>query len=154
MSRGGQQFGNWLSATMRSRGMSQAAMARVVGVADAQVSRWRRGQVIPSVHYLQRIAETLSVPRNTLDLLAGYPVDDGSAEQTAVDPDAEAELQTYQAELRDTLEQKLPRELWKPYVEACEALAGELAASYERALNRAREPESPEPRRRSVGFQP
>ena len=32
-------FAAWLSTTMQSRGLSQAQIARAVGVADAQVSR-------------------------------------------------------------------------------------------------------------------
>ena len=61
------------AVTMERRGLSQADLARVVGVADAQVSRWRRGRVIPTVRSLQRIADTFGVPRATLDSLAGYP---------------------------------------------------------------------------------
>jgi transcriptional regulator with XRE-family HTH domain len=67
-------FGDWLSAAMRQRELSQAELARRIGVDDAQVSRWRRGLVVPSVGHLQRIAAALDVPRVLLDRLAGYPV--------------------------------------------------------------------------------
>jgi transcriptional regulator with XRE-family HTH domain len=124
---------------MQSRGLSQAQMARAVGVADAQVSRWRRGQVVPTVHYLQRIADTLDVPRAGLDRLAGYPVDATDAPDGAGDdPTRQAELQAYQSRFTQVLQQQVPPALWAAYAEACEALARSLAASYAGALETAR----------------
>lgn len=123
-------FARWLNATMRSRGLTQAAVARSMGVADAQVSRWRRGQVVPSVRTLQRVAETFGVARTTLDQLAGYPVgplvyvDDAPA-----DPERDGQLQGYQARFREILERKIPRGMWPAYVDACAALADGLGAS-------------------------
>ena len=109
---------------MQSRGLSQAQLARVVGVADTQVSRWRRGQVVPTVRYLQRIATTLDVPRSNLDRLAGYPVgeDDFGAVADA-DPGRQAELDAYGAAVRLLLEARVPRPLWRAFAEACTALA-------------------------------
>src|SRR6185503_1222565 len=94
------RFGGWLAATMQSRGLSQAQLARSVGVADTQVSRWRRGQVVPTVQYLQRIADTFGVDRATLDKLVGYPVSE-AREGSDVEPELEAELQAHQARLRE-----------------------------------------------------
>ena len=130
------QFADWLNATMQSRGLSQAELARVVGVADTQVSRWRRGQVVPTVRYLQRIADRLQVPRASLDRLAGYPVNDApeQVETGPADPQRQAELQAYSAHYRHLLEQKVPRSLWRAYAEACEALAEALGASFQEAL--------------------
>ena len=131
-------FAQWLEASMQSRGLSQAAVAREVGVADAQVSRWRRGQVTPTVRYLQRIADTFGVPRAQLDRMAGYPTSEeqegGASAET--DPQSEAELQAYQARLARLMEERIPRTLWRAYVEACEAMAVELSASFEEALNK------------------
>lgn len=129
-------FAEWLNATLQSRGMSQAQLARAVGVADTQVSRWRRGQVVPTVRYLQQLADTLDVPRASLDRLAGYPVDDepGQAAQTGADARGEAELQALEARFRQLLEQRVPRHLWRAYLEACGALASSLAASFDEAL--------------------
>jgi transcriptional regulator with XRE-family HTH domain len=120
---------------MLSRGLSQAQLARVVGVADTQVSRWRRGQVVPTVHYLQRIADTLDVPRVSLDRLAGYPVGEGESEAPPdVDPQRQAELHAYGAAYRQLLEQGLPRPLWGAFAEACAAMAGSMSAAYREAL--------------------
>ena len=40
MAEGG--FGDWLDGSMRQQGVSQAQLARSLGVAESQVSRWRR----------------------------------------------------------------------------------------------------------------
>lgn len=128
-------LGAWLSATMRSRDLSQAALARSLGVADAQLSRWRRGRVIPSVRHLQRLADVLDVPRVDLDRLAGYPVPD--ADGIDRDPMREAELQAHQARFRRTLERELPPALWPAYLAACEALAAGLVGSFAGALDAA-----------------
>src|SRR4051812_49923904 len=141
-------FATWLSATMQSRGLSQAKLAREVGVADAQVSRWRRGQVVPTVRYLQRIADTLDVPRADLDRLAGYPIDASIVQEgddAGEDLERRAEWQAYQACFADLLRQEVPPALWRAYVEACAALARSLTASYAGALETARGAPSGEP---------
>jgi transcriptional regulator with XRE-family HTH domain len=150
-------FSSWLNATMRARGLSQAELARIVGVADAQVSRWRRGHVVPTVRYLQRIAESLDVPRARLDVLAGYPVDEAADAANAADPERDAELEAHEATIRRLLEERLPQQLWPAYVRACEALAASLAAGFEDALDEAASSAGPKPAsppRRHVGFQP
>ncbi len=111
---------------MHSRGLTQAQLARSVGVADAQVSRWRRGQVVPTVQYLQRLADAFGIQRVTLDQLVGLPVaQDGPG---GLEPEVEAELQAHQARLRDVMQRTLPRQMWRAYVEACAALAEGLGA--------------------------
>lgn len=121
---------------MQNRGLSQAEVAREVGVADAQVSRWRRGQTRPTVHYLQRVANTFGVPRAQLEGMAGYPVDEGMSAAES-NPEREAEIQAHVARFRALLEQVVPATLWRAYADACEALAGELAASFRDALEQA-----------------
>jgi hypothetical protein len=81
-------------------------------------------------------------------------------------PDAatEAELQAHQAQFRQLLEGKVPRRLWRAYLEACSALAASLAASFDEALAAAHEEQAaaaaggsaqqPEPEKRNVGFRP
>src|SRR5438067_1614214 len=127
------RFGGWLEASMRSRGLTQAQLARSVGVADTQVSRWRRGQVVPTVQYLQRIADTFGIDRVTLDQLVGIPVAQagtaGGGGGEALEPEVEAELQAYQARLREVLQRRLPRQMWRAYMEACVALADGLSGS-------------------------
>ncbi len=154
----GSRFAGWLQASMRSHGLSQAQLARSVGVADTQVSRWRRGQVVPSVQYLQRLADTFGVERMTLDELVGLPVAqarEGSGKR--VQPEVEAELQAHQARLRQVMQNKLPRSMWRAYVEACVALADGLGASATRALRESLEqleepPDDEPPPERPLGF--
>src|SRR5262249_7622910 len=108
-------------------------LARSVGVADTQVSRWRRGQVVPTLQYLQRLADTFGVERMTLDQLLGLPVAQARGESSA-DPEQEAELQAYQARFKEVLQTKLPRGMWRAYLEACVALADGLSASARRVV--------------------
>lgn len=146
---------------MRSRGLTQAQLARSVGVADTQISRWRRGQVVPSLQYLQRLADTFGVERITLDELVGLPVAQArDAGSQGKDPGLEAELQAHQARLRETMQTKLPRQMWRAYVEACVALADGLGISTRRALREQlqksddEEDDSDEPPGRPIGFRP
>jgi len=144
------RFAGWLQASMHSRGLTQAQLARSVGVADTQVSRWRRGQVVPTVMYLQRLADTFGVPRVTLDQLVGLPV----AQAPGTDPELEAELHAHQARLREVMEQRLPREMWRPYIEACVALAEGLRTQANRAVRDARAQSDQPPPERPLGFRP
>jgi len=140
---GNRGFGSWLESSMRSRGLTQAQLARSVGVADTQVSRWRRGQVVPTLQYLQRLADTFGVQRITLDQLVGLPVaqaTDPTGPRT--DPETEAELQAHQARLRQIMQTRLPRSMWRAYIEACVALADGLGASAARALQQSLEESS------------
>jgi transcriptional regulator with XRE-family HTH domain len=153
---GTRRFAGWLEASMRSRGLTQAQLARSVGVADTQVSRWRRGQVVPTLQYLQRLADTFGVQRIALDELVGLPV--AQAREARTDPEQEAELQAFQARFREVLQTKLPRNMWRAYMEACVALADGLGASARRVvresiqdLDRAEPDEPPE---RPLGFRP
>ena len=153
-------FGTWLAGSMHSRGLSQAQLARAVGVADTQVSRWRRGQVVPTVHYLQRIADTFGVQRTALDRLVGYPVAEANPPgNEGADAALEAELQSHQARLRDVMRERLPRSMWSAYVEACTALADALSASarLNANLRDALAPaadDDPKARQRPIGFKP
>jgi transcriptional regulator with XRE-family HTH domain len=153
---GSGRFAGWLEASMRSRGLTQAQLARSVGVADTQVSRWRRGQVVPTVQYLQRLADTFGVERVTLDELVGLPV---AQARLDADPELEAELAAYQARFRETLQSKLPRAMWRAYVDACVALADGLGASARRVVRQSIEElgqsgaDEPPPDR-PLGFRP
>lgn len=158
------RFTLWLNNSMESRRLSQADLARAVGVGDAQVSRWRRGQVVPTVHSLQRIADTFGVPRAMLDSLAGYP--SGTRDEPTGEPDdlaRRAEIRAYQAWFGEQLERQVPRELWRVYAEGCAALAEALGGAFRATLEQAgevaphagreSEVDGPHPRR-GIGFRP
>lgn len=157
------RFTAWLNNSMESRRLTQADLARAVGVGDAQVSRWRRGQVVPTVRSLQRIADTFGVPRAILDSLAGYPSSESSDESGTSDDLARlAEIRAYQAWFGAQLEQQVPRDLWRVYADGCAALAQALGDAYGATLSRAeavaapaeREPTGSPPPRREIGFRP
>lgn len=148
------RFGGWLAASMQSRGLSQAQLARSVGVADTQVSRWRRGHVVPTVQYLQRLADTFGVDRVTLDRLVGYPVAETAPAGSSAEAEAEAELQALQARLREAMQSRLPRTMWRAYVEACVALADGLAGSAKRVVRESMTGHDTEPPERPLGFRP
>ncbi|HUS17000.1 MAG TPA: helix-turn-helix domain-containing protein [Chloroflexia bacterium] len=148
MSEAPNSFAQWLHVTMQHHGLSQAALARTVGVADAQVSRWRRGQVVPSVRYLQQIADTFGVPRTTLDRLAGYPVDATASLPGQPDPARQAEQQALEARYREILADRVPLALWPAYIESCAALADAMSA----ALAAAEEAAGRSGPRRDMGF--
>src|ERR1700674_3250003 len=97
----GTRFAGWLQASMLNRGLSQAQLARSVGVADTQVSRWRRGHVVPTLQYLQRLADTFGIERVNLDRLVGLPVAQAylEADDTRVEPEVAAELEAHEARL-------------------------------------------------------
>lgn len=150
-------FGRWLTAIMRDRGLTQAEIARRIGVDDAQVSRWRRDLVVPSVPHLQRIAGALDLPRVLLDRLAGYPVPDEAdvllpaapanpptttTSRAAADglpphrdPALTVEADAYGAWFARLLDDRIPPVLWRAYASACLALADGLTGGYAEALD-------------------
>jgi transcriptional regulator with XRE-family HTH domain len=154
------RFAGWLQASMQTRGLTQAQLARSVGVADTQISRWRRGQVVPTLQYLQRLADTFGIQRMTLDQLVGLPVAQASDGSSGVEPEIEAELQAYQMRLRTVMQTRLPHSMWRAYVEACVALADGLSTSAKRVVSDAlvraateAENDDPPPDR-PLGFRP
>lgn len=128
------RFTHWLNMSMASRRLSQADLARAVGVGDAQVSRWRRGQVTPTVYSLQRLADTFGVPRAILDTLVGYPSGEQAVSAAPDDPARQAEIAAYQSWFGEQLAEQVPQELWQVYVDGCAALAQALGASFRETL--------------------
>ena len=129
------QFAEWFSASIQARGVTQAEVARQLGVADAQVSRWRRGFVVPSRDHARRIAATFGVPTAAVEQLVG--LDGPVAENTEpgdIDPVRQAEEQAVLHSLATVLETTVPRHLWKAYVEACTVLAEQMTAAFDNAL--------------------
>jgi transcriptional regulator with XRE-family HTH domain len=155
----GTHFAGWLQASMLNRGLSQAQLARSVGVADTQVSRWRRGHVVPTLQYLQRLADTFGIERVALDRLVGLPVAQAPLGSDAVrlEPAVAAELEAHQARLREVLMTRLPRSMWRAYIEACVALADGLSASTTRIVRESlgesgESPDDAHPPDRPLGF--
>ncbi|MDQ2744444.1 MAG: helix-turn-helix domain-containing protein [Chloroflexota bacterium] len=128
-------FGEWLAASMQTRNLSQAEVARQLGVADAQVSRWRRGHVVPSRQHVRKIAAAFHVPTERVEQLAGYaPPGADAAGAPDIDPVMKAEEEAILHTLAEVLEHKVPHALWSAYVKGCETLAAELVRAFEHAV--------------------
>lgn len=51
------QIARTILATRQAIGMSQAALAKAVGTTQTRISKWERGQELPRLDALQRVAE-------------------------------------------------------------------------------------------------
>jgi len=141
-------FAEWFSASMQARGVSQAEVARNLGVADAQVSRWRRGHVVPSRRHVHQIAAAFRVPCETIEHLVGHvePVAEMSVAPD-IDSVRQAEEQAILQALANILEQRVPRSLWGAYARGCEVLAEEMTLAFEHAVEASQAESS-----RRIGF--
>jgi len=61
----GKRIGRRIKSARENRGMTQTALAQAMGVADAQVSRWENGRVVPQRRNLEAIANALGVRAET-----------------------------------------------------------------------------------------
>lgn len=98
-------FASALERLMTSRGLSQAALARGLGVWDANVGRWRRGGGI-EIENVRKIAEFFGVDALPLEQLAGYrdrslPVTGDTS--VRIDPQMKALLDAEIAETHEEL---------------------------------------------------
>lgn len=64
------KFGRWLRAEIRSRGMTQAAFAKKIGVSDTSVSRWVNGDK-PKAEHIDAIADVLVLDFDFVFTMAG-----------------------------------------------------------------------------------
>lgn len=96
-------FASVLEQLRTARGLSPADLARALHVSPTQVSRWRRGQDVPSISNLEDIARLFGVDRETLERLAGYRANPVTGEQDTIDPQVAAMLDNEKAELQEIL---------------------------------------------------
>lgn len=66
------EFGEWLSAIMRSRHMSTSELARRMEVEPSTVSKWRTGRNLPDSLNCRLMAGILRVSANEVLLRAGH----------------------------------------------------------------------------------
>lgn len=67
--------GAFISAMRKQNGLTQAELAKRLGVTDKAVSRWETGRGFPDVSILLALSEALNV--SVLELLVGEPCDSG-----------------------------------------------------------------------------
>lgn len=71
------RLGEGLRGARTAAGVSQAELARRLGVAPNQVNRWEAGGRRLDLETIQQAEELMSLPRGTVFRLAGYVDDDG-----------------------------------------------------------------------------
>lgn len=62
------KFGEKITQLKKAKNLSQIALAEATGISRDAISKYERGDAIPSVDYAKRIADVLGV---SLDYLAG-----------------------------------------------------------------------------------
>lgn len=65
-------FPDWLKRQLIRREWSQADLARKLDIGSGMVSRWARGERVPSSDSCERIAEALGVDADYVLALAGH----------------------------------------------------------------------------------
>lgn len=79
------EFGDWLDARLEDVEMSQSKLAKVSGVSEGQLSRYRKGQTIPDPATLRKLAPHLRAKFEEMMVLAGHsPGDAGKAGRTFI----------------------------------------------------------------------
>ncbi len=64
-------FGYWLDVTLSNQGMTGRELAKLVGVHDSAVSRWRAGHGVPTMEGIAKVAELFNVEPLRLAVTAG-----------------------------------------------------------------------------------
>ena len=93
-------FGANVKSIRKSKHVSQAELAKAIGVHTGTVSHWENGRQMPDTATMQRVAEFLGVPMGTL-------WDGTSPEQSGCTIDSEAELDELVSQLRALSEESL-----------------------------------------------
>lgn len=60
------QIGEMLKRARKARGLTQAELADIIGVARQTISLWECGEMMPSVNYVKELVQVLKVPLSSL----------------------------------------------------------------------------------------
>jgi transcriptional regulator with XRE-family HTH domain len=123
-------FAEQLKRLMESRGLSQAALARELGVYDTNVKRWRSGTGI-EIENVRKIADYFGVDREWLERLAGYGDNRPSFTEGTINPEIAAMYDADRAALEDELH-GIPSKFW-PAIFSAQRTARRLAVELARA---------------------
>jgi transcriptional regulator with XRE-family HTH domain len=102
----------------QTRGLSPAQLARELDEYEGNISRWRRGQGIDHAK-VRKVADYFGVDRGWLERLAGY----GDSTASLAKERIEVERGMWAAVYDELIETKVPRAMWRSYIDACIALA-------------------------------
>lgn len=80
------EFGEWLGATSKALGFrNNSALARAIGVNQANVSRWTSGHTIPTVDHLVKMSDLFGIDLKTLLAMSGH-ITPEQANRSETDP--------------------------------------------------------------------
>ena len=86
-------FGANVKSIRKSKHVSQAELAKAIGVHTGTVSHWENGRQMPDTATMQKIADFLGVPLGTL-------LDGNNSESYGCAVDSEAELEELVSQLK------------------------------------------------------
>ena len=66
-------FGQFIAAMRKENNMTQAELAKIIGVTDKAVSRWERGKGFPDINTLEPLAKSLGI--SVLELMRSQKSD-------------------------------------------------------------------------------
>lgn len=91
---------------------SPAETARQLGVSYSMVSRWRRGENVPTLQAIETISTVFGFDRETLEQLAGYRANTIASEHDTVDPLVSAMYDVTVNDIRERLK-PYPKPFWE-----------------------------------------
>jgi transcriptional regulator with XRE-family HTH domain len=59
-------FAKIIGSIMREHGLTQLALAKLIGIRQGQVSNWVHGKSLPNYHYLRKLLNELKLDANKL----------------------------------------------------------------------------------------
>lgn len=69
-----QQIGKYIAAKQKSEGLTQEALAQLLGVTNKAVSKWENGKCLPDLSHYEALCEILHISVN--ELMAGKDIEE------------------------------------------------------------------------------
>ena len=69
-----QQIGKYISAKRKAEGLTQEALAQLLGVTNKAVSKWENGKCLPDLSHYEALCEILHISVN--ELMAGKDIEE------------------------------------------------------------------------------
>lgn len=69
-----QQIGKYIAAKRKSEGLTQEALAQLLGVTNKAVSKWENGKCLPDLSHYEALCEILHISVN--ELMAGKDIEE------------------------------------------------------------------------------
>ena len=69
-----QQIGKYIAAKRKAEGLTQEALAQLLGVTNKAVSKWENGKCLPDLSHYEALCEILHISVN--ELMAGKDIEE------------------------------------------------------------------------------